>query len=95
MSSTSAPSHFDKAGFKLVREALRTAGLRGVDSDASSDMKRDALIFLTAEFRRGAKTKTALLEALDRRSSLATARAPFDHISKEGAIERSKDEGGR
>jgi hypothetical protein len=95
MSSTPAASHFDKAGFKLVREALRTAGLRGVDSDASSDMKRDASIFLTAQFRGGARTKTALLEALDRRSRLATAGAPFDHISKEGAIERWKDVGRR
>lgn len=95
MSSTSAASHFDKAGFKLVRGALRIAGLRGVGSDASSDMKRDASIFLTAQFRDGAKTKAALLEALERRSRLATAGAPFDHISKEDAIERWKDEGGR
>ncbi len=95
MSSTSAASHFDKAGLRLVREALRTAGLRGIDSDASPGMKRDASSFLTAEFRGGARTKTGLLEALDRRSRLATAGAPIDHISKEDAIERWKDEGGR
>lgn len=74
MSSNPATENSDKAGFKLVRDVMRAAGLRGVESDASSDMKRDALIFLCNEFRNGATTKMALLKALDRRN-LSTAGA--------------------
>jgi hypothetical protein len=95
MSSNPAAAHFDEVGFKLVREVLRTAGLRGVGSDASSDMKRDASIFLTAEFRSGARTKTALLEALNRRNSSSTTGTRFGQSSKEKAIDRWQDEGGR
>lgn len=36
MSSNPAAAHFDKAGFRLVREVFKTAGIRGADSDASS-----------------------------------------------------------
>jgi hypothetical protein len=63
MSSIPAATPLDNADLALVREALRNAGLRGIDSYASSDMKRDAVLFLTAAFR-GARTKTALSELL-------------------------------
>jgi hypothetical protein len=67
MSSIPAATPLDNAELALVRDALRNAGLRGIDSYASSDMKRDAVLFLTTAFRGGARTKTALSEALKRR----------------------------
>lgn len=85
----------DDAGFKLIRDVLKTAGLRGVNADASSDMKRDALIFLTSEFRDGIRTKASLLEALTRRNRSPTAGARVEHLSKDDAIDRRRDEGGR
>ena len=57
MSSNQAASNIDPAGFKLVREVLRSAGLRGSESIVSSDTKRDALLFLSAEFRSGVTNK--------------------------------------
>lgn len=85
MSSTSSTAgQFDETGFKLVRDVLRTAGLRGVDSAASSDVKRDASIFLTAEFRGGVRTLKGLTKSLNRR----------DLNSKEDAIDRWRDDGG-
>jgi hypothetical protein len=94
-SNPAAIVKIDDTGFNLIRDVLRTAGLRGVDADASSDMKRDALIFLTSEFRDGIRTKANLLEALTRRNRSSTAGARFGHLSKEDAIDRWRDEGGR
>lgn len=84
MSSNSAFAALSKADVKLIREVLRDSGLRGVDSLASSDMKLDASIFLVGELRRGARTKGALSEALNRRR-------PWNGK----AISRWKGEGGR
>jgi hypothetical protein len=94
-SNPAAIVKIDDVGFKLIRDVLRTAGLRGLEADASSDMKRDALIFLTSEFRDGVRTKTSLLEALTRRSRSSTVGARFGRASKEDAIDRWRDEGGR
>lgn len=95
MSSTPAePVQIDNAGFKLIRDVLRAAGLRGIEADASSDMKRDALIFLTTEFRDGTRTKANLLKALTRRNHSATATARVGHLSTGDAIGTSQDEGG-
>ena len=94
MSSNPAASHVEPAGFKLVREVLRSAGLRGSQSDASSDMKRDASLFLSTEFRRGVRTKSALLNSLANRERSST-RASLDPQSKSSAIDRWQDEGGR
>jgi hypothetical protein len=58
-------------------------------------MKRDALIFLAAEFRDGIRTKSGLTDALIRRSRSSTAGARFAPASKAGAIDRWRDEGGR
>ena len=95
MSSSSATSsQCDETGFKMVRDVLRTAGLRGVESAASSDMKRDASIFLTAEFRGSVRTTTGLTEALNRRNRHSTAETRSDPVSKEDAINRRRDVGG-
>lgn len=95
MSSTPAETvQIDNAGFKLIRDVLRAAGLRGIEADASSDMKRDALIFLTTEFRDGTRTKANLLKALTRRNRSATATARVGHLSTEDSIARSQDKGG-
>jgi hypothetical protein len=67
MSSIPAVTQLDKADLALVRRVLRNAGLRGINSSESSDMKRDAVLFLTAAFRDGARTRTSLSEALNRR----------------------------
>jgi len=65
MSSNRASAALSKAHISLIREVLRSAGLRGVDSPASSDTKRDASAFLTTEFRSGVRTKGALAVVLD------------------------------
>ena len=94
MSSNPAAPHVESAGFKLVREVLRSAGLRGSQSDASSDMKRDASLFLSTEFRRGVRTKSALLNSLANRIQSST-RASLDPQPKSSAVDRLQDEGGR
>ena len=50
MSSNRASAALSEAHTSLIREVSRSAGLRGVDSPASSDTKRDASAFLTTEF---------------------------------------------
>lgn len=94
MSSNPAASHIYPAGFKLVREVRTSAGLRGSGSDASSDMKRDASLFLSTEFRRGVRTKSALLSSLAKRQQAST-RASFDPQPEGSAVDRWQDEGGR
>ena len=94
MSSNPAASHVDPADFKLVREVLRSAGLRGSQSDASSDMKRDASLFLSAAFRNGVRTESALLHSLANRKQSST-RVSLDPQSKDSAVDRWQDEGGR
>ncbi len=62
MSSNPAASSIDLAGSKVVREVLKSAGHRKSQSNASSDMKRDASPLLSAVSGRGARTKSALLD---------------------------------
>jgi hypothetical protein len=93
MSSNPAASHVTPAGFKLVREVLRSAGLRGSQSDASSDMKREASLFLSAEFRSGVRTKSGLINSLANRKLSATAGPRY--IVKSSATALRQDEGGR
>ncbi|MDR6903688.1 hypothetical protein J2W52_005321 [Rhizobium miluonense] len=94
MSSNPAASHVDPADFKLVREVLRSAGLRASESDASSDVKREASLFLSAEYRNGVRTKSALLYSLDNRRQ-SSNRASLDPQPKDSAVDRWQDEGGR
>ncbi len=94
MSSNPTASHVDTAGFRLIRQVLRSAGLRGSESDASSDMKRDASLFLSAEFRSGVRTKSALLHSLANRKRSSTP-ASFDPQPEGSAVDRWQDEGGR
>lgn len=94
MSSNPAAPHLEPAGFKLVREVLRFASLRGSESDATSDTKHDASLFLSAEFRRGVRPKSALLNSLANREPSST-RASLDPQPKGSAVDRWRDEGGR
>jgi hypothetical protein len=91
MFSNPATAALSNANFTLIREVLRGAGLRGVHSLASSDVKRKASIFLTAEFHRGSRTKSALSQAISRRGEQVSIVRP----SKEQAIARWTDEGGQ
>jgi hypothetical protein len=90
MSSKPATAVLSKASFALIREVLRSAGLRGVNSAASYDTKRDALAFLTLKFRNGAKTKRALSEALDDRSRRVSATASKEQLDDrpQGEVKR-------
>lgn len=74
MSSNRATAVLSKADISLIRKVLRSAGLRGVDSAASSDTKRDASAFLTTEFRSGVRAKGALTEVLDQRNKDLSSR---------------------
>lgn len=94
MSSNPAAPHVEPAGFKLVREVLRSAGLRGSESDASSDTKREASFFLSTEFRRGVRTKSALLNSLANRKP-SSRRASLDPQPEGSGVDRWQDEGGR
>jgi hypothetical protein len=94
MSSNPAAPHVEPAGFKLVRDVLMPAGLRGSGSDASSDMKRDTSLFLLPEFRSGVRTKSALLSSLAKRQHSST-RASLDPQPDGSAVDRWQDEGGR
>ena len=91
MSSKSATAALSKANFTLIREVLRDAGLRGVDSLGSSDVKHGALIFLTAEFGPGVRTRGALPEAIFPRGGPVSVVRPL----KEQTIHRWTDEGGQ
>ncbi len=94
MSSNPAASHVEPTGFKLVREVLRSAGLRGSQSDASSDMKRDALLFLSAAYRSGVRTKSAVLHSLANRKQSST-RVCLGPQLKGSAVDRWKCKGVR
>ncbi len=94
MSSNPAAPHVEPAGFKLVREALMSSVRQGSVSDASSDMKRDASLFLLAEFRGGVRTESALLSSLAKRQQSST-RASLDPQPEGSAVDRWQDEGGR
>jgi hypothetical protein len=94
MSSNIAASHVELTGFKLVRDVLRTTGLQGSASDATSDMKRDASTFLSSEFWGGVGPKSALLNSLANRKR-ATQGARFNRLPKDSAVDRWQDEGGR
>ncbi len=91
MSSIPATAALSKAKLTLIREGLRGAGIRGVDSLANSCVKRDASIFVTAEFRRGARTRSSLSEAISRQREWVSS----GRRSKEQAIDRWTDEGGQ
>jgi len=94
MSSNPAAPHVEPAGFKLVKEVLMSAGLRGSESGPRSDMIRDASLFLLAEFRSGVRTKSALLSSLAKGQQSWT-RASLDPQPEGSAIDRWQDEGGR
>ncbi len=93
MSSNPAASHVTPAGFKLVREVLRSAGLRGSQSDASSDMKREASLFLSAEFRSGVRTKSGLINSLANRKRSSTVEPRY--TVENSALALRQDEGTR
>ena len=89
MSSNPAEPHLEPAGFKLVREVLRSAGLRGSGSDAGSDMKRDASLFLLAEFSSGVRTNSALLNSLANQQQSLTQAIP-DPQPNSSAVNRGR-----
>lgn len=94
MSSNSAAPHVEPAGFKLVRELLRSAGFRGSEPDASSDVNRDASLLLLGEFRSGVRTKRALINSRANRKQSST-RASLDPQPEGSGVDRWQDEGGR
>lgn len=73
MSSIPAALH-DFSNFLSVREVVGSAGLRGSELDASSRIKRGALVFLSNELRAGLKTNpfsAILLPGFDTKTSSA------------------------
>ncbi len=93
MSSNPAASSIHLAGSKVVREVLKSAGHRESQSNASSDMKRDASPLLSAVSGRGARTKSALLSSLANRKQSSTRASP-DPQPKSSAGDRWQDDGG-
>lgn len=69
MSSNSPQESIDPVNVAMLRDVLRAAGFRGVEAEASSDAKREALVFLNSEFRNGNRTRKALLLALEHRDT--------------------------
>jgi hypothetical protein len=94
ISSNPAASHIDPGGFKLVRDISRSAGLRGSKSDASSNVKPDASVFLTAEFQSVLRRISAFKNSLAKRQRSAT-KASLDLQPKGNAIDRWQAESGR
>lgn len=94
MSSNPAASSIDLTGSKVVREVLKSAGHRGSQSGASSDMKRAASSRLLAVSRRGVRTKSAFLRPLASRKQSSTRASP-DPQPKSSAGDRWQDDGGR
>lgn len=94
MSSNPAESRVDPAGFKSIRKPLKSVSLRGFGSEARSDMKRDASLFLSAEFRNSVRTKSALLNSAANRMQSST-RARVNPQTKVRGVDRWQDEGGR
>lgn len=92
MSSNPAAPHIESARFKLVRKVSISTGLPGSESEASSNMKRDAS--LLSEFRSGVTTKSPLLNSLAKRQQSST-RASLDSHPKCGPVDLWQDEGGR
>ncbi|MBP1847515.1 hypothetical protein J2046_005799 [Rhizobium petrolearium] len=95
MSSNSSQEYINPVNVAMLRDVLRTAGFRGVEAEASSDTKRAASIFVNSEFRKGNRTKEALLRALERRGKGLTSDLQVAGRSKNEAIDRWQDEGGR
>ncbi|MCC2612138.1 hypothetical protein ABK249_14045 [Neorhizobium sp. Rsf11] len=95
MSSNSPQESIDPVNVAMLRDVLRAAGFRGVEAEASSDAKREALVFLNSEFRNGNRTRKALLLALEHRDTGLTADPRPESSPKNEAIDRWQDEGGR
>ncbi len=95
MSSNPSPEYIDPVNVAMLRDVLRTAGFRGVAVEASSDAKREALVFLNSEFRNGNRTRETLLFALEHRDiGLASDPRP-ESSPKSAAIDQWQNEGGR
>lgn len=94
MSSNPAASSVDLAGSQVVREVLKSAGPRESQSNASSDMKRDASPILSAVSRRGVRTKSAILSSLANKKQ-SSARASPNPQPKSSSGDRWQDDGGR
>lgn len=95
MSSNSSQESIDPVNVAMLRDVLRTAGFRGAEAEASSDAKREALVFLNSEFRNGNRTRKALLLALEHRDIGLTTDPRPGSSPKNEAIDRWQDEGGR
>jgi hypothetical protein len=91
MSSNPSQEYIDPVTVAAFRDVLKTAGLRGVEAEASSDAKREVLLFLNAEFRNGNRTKGAL----GRRGRDLTFDLQAVGPSKDEALDRWHDEGSR
>lgn len=94
MSSSPVASSIRLAGSKVVREVLKSAGPRESQSNATSDMKRDASPILSAVSRRGVRAKSALMSSLANRKQSSTRASP-DPQPKSSASDRWQDDGGR
>lgn len=95
MSSNRAARHFDTEGLTSVRDIPRTAGLPGVDTDASSSVKHVGFIFFADGFRNGINTRSFILRELARRDLSSTTHLRANPSSKDGAADRSQGKGGR
>ena len=95
MSSNPSQESHNPVSVTMVRDVLRSAGFRGVRSDATSNAKKTAAIFLNLEFTNGNTTREGLLRALERQGKGAAYDLRAGRLPKDQAIDRWQDEGGR
>ena len=84
MSSSLSPGYIDPANIVMLRDVLKSAGFRGVASDASSHAKRAASLFVNSEFRNGNRSRATLLQALDRHCKRRSNERHADRFQKVG-----------
>jgi len=65
MSSNPPRGYVDLINMAMLRDALRTADVGGVDADASLAGKHAASLFVNSQFRNGDRISAALMGALE------------------------------
>lgn len=95
VSPSPSPEYSDPVHIAMFRDILRAAGFRGVAVEVSSDAKRQAMVFLISEFRKGKRTRTALLFALEHRVVAPALLHPPETRSKNEAADIWQNGGDR
>ncbi|WP_349433320.1 hypothetical protein [Pararhizobium sp. A13] len=95
MSSSNLQQYIDPSGLAVLRGVLDEVGFAGTEANADIESKEAAPRFILKEFHKGNSTRELLISAIKRRGESSHGELQTPQQSKNQAVDRWDNEGGR